>query len=235
MSKEARRKSHRSFVPVLNKNVCDADAFDLLLEVYSKCRSENGDRKSTDEIVAITPCPALGSGEDKALKVLNAKLRGLTPKHQKPKNGEVELPVKARRGTFAPLPKDVITTVCEMRQTLTKRKFTHIEGTSCVNKWVVVQTPDPVFFETTKVASLFPDGKGTEMLEDMSDSGPEDGEEMGPRDAKGMPMVNPYPREKHHSFWCESGNSIGRSETSAPCAPSTIPRNPRGLQNPTIP
>ena len=111
--------------------------YEQFFQVYSKIRTEDAEKKSNDTIVVLTPTPGLENCDNKPLKSLLQKIKGLIPRHSNPKVGEVERQLK-KRGALANVVKDCITVVSETKKVIEPGPMQHLQGgDTSYHRWPV--------------------------------------------------------------------------------------------------
>ena len=84
-----KRQRKSMFHPVTTRDA--DDAITALVEVYSKFRTEDDKKESEDTICIIVPGPQPNVPVNKPMELCYRKLSGITPAHQPPKIGKIEI------------------------------------------------------------------------------------------------------------------------------------------------
>ena len=181
---------------------CDF-TYDDFFQAYSKCRTEDADKKSDDSIVVLTPAPGLQSCENRSLKTLLVKCRSLIPRHTKPKVGEVERQRKGRGG-LANVVKDFVTVLSEAKRVVDQGPMMHLNGHTSFHKWPVPEISDSqvATIKCVDAHRLFPKDIEAMTVEDEGSDNdlPQKADDQA---LEREDMVVPFPHEKHHLFGME--------------------------------
>lgn len=188
------------------------ETYAACFEVYLKCRTCADSGSSSDMIIALLPSPAVDEPVDQNLVTCVNQMKGLIPKHQKPKVGVVEVrpeEIGKRLRTANPFQhrnRDSIVFTCEDKQmSCNPMKFLD-NGSLTFNKWPVPATP---FDQLPRLASdLYDKMLATPCPPDMMELCDDEYEET-PVEASLENAVIPFPKEHSYKLAQEFINVFG--------------------------
>ena len=140
------KKFRRSMFQPLNLQM-DSESLDELSEIYSLFRTEDDAKESDDVISVIIPGPLPNTPTNKNLERGHTTLSRLTPQHQQPKIGFIEVQssdILRRvhgRSPFQGKLADHIIFTTQKKTTFERKQMKVLDGDTYFNKWQVATIP----------------------------------------------------------------------------------------------
>ena len=145
----ARVKRARHSLQHPMKSPVDEDQLDTMIEVYSRMKTVADDSFS-DDIVAVIACgPEPNQFTNKNAEIVSKKLKAMTPKHQSPKIGNIEVHptdiisrIQRVKSSFVAKLPDLFVFTKHRKGSISRKQMTHLQGgDTYFNKWPVQAVP----------------------------------------------------------------------------------------------
>ena len=185
---------------------------DCLVEIYDVCKD---DADGQDVIAVITSGPPANTVVDKNVMVAHKRLKDLTPRHQKPKIGSIEISstdvlqrVKSKNAFCGQNEHRVVFTT-QSKTKIQRKPFCTTKADSYFNKWPVSAIPFGQLARTSmaKFTKMIDDSK-TLGTDEHADSDCEDVPMLADELSLGDDEVIPFPFELNSQMGHEMMNAL---------------------------